>query len=275
MRLICPNCGAQYEVPDDVIPAEGRDVQCSNCSNTWFQAHPSQDSTLVDELDTPSVEPVAAPPDPEPEPDLGPTQRPPQRSIDPEIADVLREEAERERIAREAERSGTLESQPELGLEEAPADEAARRAEQARQRMARMRGEPSSPEAAVAAAGSRRDLLPDIEEINSTLRASGDRKRPAEATDTDLPATKPKTVRKGRSFRRGFVAMILVAAVAVGVYVFGPRIAETIPATAPYVAQYTTDVETARGWLATSVDKALAWLDQMASENLGSGGSEG
>lgn len=38
MRLTCPNCAAQYEVPEDVIPDEGRDVQCSNCGETWFQA---------------------------------------------------------------------------------------------------------------------------------------------------------------------------------------------------------------------------------------------
>lgn len=37
MRLACPNCDARYEVPDDAIPAEGRDVQCSNCGNAWFQ----------------------------------------------------------------------------------------------------------------------------------------------------------------------------------------------------------------------------------------------
>ncbi len=40
MRLTCPNCGAQYEVPDEVIPEIGRDVQCSNCGDTWFQNHP-------------------------------------------------------------------------------------------------------------------------------------------------------------------------------------------------------------------------------------------
>ena len=51
MRLVCPNCGAQYEVPDDVIPETGRDVQCSNCGDTWFQKHPSQDRDLADELD--------------------------------------------------------------------------------------------------------------------------------------------------------------------------------------------------------------------------------
>lgn len=37
MRLTCPNCNAQYEVAVDAIPADGRDVQCSNCGTTWFQ----------------------------------------------------------------------------------------------------------------------------------------------------------------------------------------------------------------------------------------------
>lgn len=40
MRLKCPNCEAQYEVSDSVIPLHGRDVQCSNCGQTWFQTHP-------------------------------------------------------------------------------------------------------------------------------------------------------------------------------------------------------------------------------------------
>ena len=37
MRLVCPNCSAQYEVDGSMIPDEGRDVQCSNCGHTWFE----------------------------------------------------------------------------------------------------------------------------------------------------------------------------------------------------------------------------------------------
>lgn len=37
MRLICPNCSAQYEIDASMIPDEGRDVQCSNCGHTWFE----------------------------------------------------------------------------------------------------------------------------------------------------------------------------------------------------------------------------------------------
>ena len=36
MLIKCPKCNAQYEVPNDIIPAAGRDVQCSSCSKTWF-----------------------------------------------------------------------------------------------------------------------------------------------------------------------------------------------------------------------------------------------
>jgi predicted Zn finger-like uncharacterized protein len=45
MRLTCPNCGARYEVDDALIPPEGRDVQCSDCVTTWFQAGPRAATT--------------------------------------------------------------------------------------------------------------------------------------------------------------------------------------------------------------------------------------
>jgi predicted Zn finger-like uncharacterized protein len=36
MRLICPNCGADYDIPEGMIPADGRHVQCSSCHTRWF-----------------------------------------------------------------------------------------------------------------------------------------------------------------------------------------------------------------------------------------------
>ena len=38
MRLTCPQCETQYEVPDDAIQGEGRHVKCSNCGHTWFHS---------------------------------------------------------------------------------------------------------------------------------------------------------------------------------------------------------------------------------------------
>ena len=47
IRLICPNCGATYEIDARAIPHDGRDVQCSNCAHVWFEspADPAEDET--------------------------------------------------------------------------------------------------------------------------------------------------------------------------------------------------------------------------------------
>lgn len=66
MRLICPNCSAQYEIDGSMIPDEGRDVQCSNCGHTWFELPPAADASGITNADTPEPESYDAP---EPEPD--------------------------------------------------------------------------------------------------------------------------------------------------------------------------------------------------------------
>lgn len=270
MRLICPNCGAQYEVPTEVIPTEGRDVQCSACSITWFQAHPDHASEQTE--DTVAPEDIAPPASEEEEPELPAMPEVASRELDPTISDVLREEAEFEAAARAAETNTPLESQPDLGLESSSEEENDRRGREARERMAAMRGEPLPDEAAVAAAtvaaGSRRDLLPDIEEINSTLRSSGERRRPAEASDADISGTTPRAAKKGRSFRFGFYTILLIAVIGLCLYIYSPQISAAVPAAEGFIQHYIQAIETARAWLAMSLDNALAWLDQMASENL-------
>ncbi|OIP87034.1 MAG: hypothetical protein AUK37_02175 [Rhodobacterales bacterium CG2_30_65_12] len=49
MRLVCPNCGAQYEVDDRVIPQGGRDVQCSACGHGWYQMPAGHQDEAADE----------------------------------------------------------------------------------------------------------------------------------------------------------------------------------------------------------------------------------
>ena len=178
MRLICPNCDAQYEVPDEVMPTDGRDVQCSNCGQTWFQHHPDnapeEDQDRSVDVDAPAPdEEISPPPPPMPRP-----AEPQRKQLDPAVADILRQEAEAEHEARRKRQSDTLESQPDLGLDSSDKNDSAdsedRRTRQAQERMARMRGEPkpepvSDSSVMAAAISSRRDLLPDLEEINSTL----------------------------------------------------------------------------------------------------------
>ncbi|WP_370228429.1 zinc-ribbon domain-containing protein [Cognatishimia sp.] len=404
MRLNCPNCGAQYEVPIDVIPAEGRDVQCSSCGITWFQAHPDhaaepdldldipaaenewvpapeaaeqpaetqadtstagvsmsseslQDTlkeavraqmpeevdkviaeeveTRIDDsplgdfeaeldaqlasgedisweatpetptepeaefvpepvLETPAEpepataedpEPVFAPePEPEPEPEemaapvtdseelfapaaaesmRGRARR--RREVDPAVADILREEANLEAEARRAE-EGAIETQQEFGLEASEEDETAKRAGQARARMARMRGLSEEPQISAEPDedpnGSRRNLLPDIEEINSTLRATEDR------APEELPDGRPSHSQRRRGGNRlGFgFALILIAAL-MFVYARPGTVTERFPQFAPAVSGYVSSVDDGRIWLDVQMTKLMLWLDGMSSED--------
>jgi len=37
MIILCESCSRKFQVKDEAIPKEGRMVQCSNCSQKWFQ----------------------------------------------------------------------------------------------------------------------------------------------------------------------------------------------------------------------------------------------
>ncbi|HCQ59546.1 MAG TPA: hypothetical protein DIU10_16855 [Sulfitobacter sp.] len=357
MRLICPNCDAQYEVPDEVMPVAGRDVQCSNCGQTWFQHHPDnapeEDDSEFDDpdfdddvmhmkqrasddtgeeqsaanslpdlqpfgdegyedyedegfeddgfekgafeegdfendaSDTDAFENAAFAPEEE---NARPASAaaPVRRSLDPAIAEILRQEAAAEQEARRRRPSEPLESQPDLGLDDAPRpapkqapspdiaeddhvpeDEDARRAHEARLRMAKMRGEPV-PERENDAYGSasRRDLLPDIEEINSTLRH--DRTQGQQAGPTPTAALdRPERPRKSGGFMRGFTVMIALAAILAAVYVYAPQIAQSLPQADPYLSSYVAWMDDARIWLDGQLQDLLVWLDTVATQSQG------
>ncbi|GAA6164252.1 hypothetical protein NBRC116590_19560 [Pelagimonas sp. KU-00592-HH] len=353
MRLSCPNCGAQYEVPTEVIPESGRDVQCSNCGHTWFQMHPDQDVEMAAELgtstpdeswaeDAPAPEPtpeVAAAPEPAPEPEVqepevqppdftfdteptpdpepeaepaeaelsedtvsaiadmiadaaarhaeeapaeeesafepvpdpedipeaedtskAPVQRRERRKIDPNVADILRQEAEHEASARAEESLADLESQPDLGL-----DDKDDMAAGARARMRRIRGLPeeAEPQENVAEAEehhSRRELLPDIEEINSTLRSADER-----GIGETAAAAAPSRRRRNSGFRLGFGFTMLIAAMIILAYVYNREIVAAWPAGEPYVMIFMDKVNAARLWLDTMVTEGMLWLDEKAA----------
>lgn len=324
MRLICPNCGAQYEVPVEVIPQSGRDVQCSSCGHTWYQIHPDEDQGLAAELGQPEAETdwepeIAAPrsaapaptvettpelPDPKPmppeaepdsdarrttplptEPDTAPAEdevtAPARgRGLDPSVAEVLREEADREARQRAAE-ADVLESQPDLGLGEPDEDEAARRSRESRDRMTRMRGDVPETDpakaraiaaaaatgataAAAAAAGSRREMLPDIEEINQTLRASSERR----AVETPQGRA-PVDDRPTRGFGSGFRWVLGLAILAAALYILAPRIIGMFPGLEPVVVSYVQWIDAGRIWLDGQVAALLQMLDGMSSEATG------
>ncbi|MCL3881229.1 zinc-ribbon domain-containing protein [Marivita sp. GX14005] len=275
MRLTCPSCGAEYEVPSDVIPEDGRDVQCSNCGNTWFQrpdaeqspeALAAADAAPKDAVWHPEVEdaPTVGPnvnPSPGPAEPPAPGPAPKRRELDPAVADILREEAERESRVR-AKQAESLEEQPDLGLQE-PEDEAAKRARQAQDRMRRLRGEdPAAAYSAAAASAiadrpqSRGDMLPDIDEINQSLRASNER-REVRSVQANLDYDDDDD--EG-SFRRGFVLVFLLFAAGTALYVFAAQLGAAIPQISGGLNGYVEFVDQARLWLDRQVAQLVAMV---------------
>lgn len=316
MRLICPNCDAQYEVDAHAIPAEGRDVQCSNCGHTWFhrpgddsdegdgapvrpaqtpdaetafsEARPESaaprgqtsapghgwpatetgkadegtpdhlhDDEIEDDWDDEDAEPytpaaprsepgsTAAPRTPAAEPAATGSAAgtaamaagvPRRRELDENVAQLLREEAEREARARQAER-GTLESQTDLGLDNALTKHRSRTSQA-------MRYDPFADDAVTDPQSARRRTLPDIEQINSTLSASN-----VHMENMQEEMTEPEPEEGRRGFRLGFGISLLVGLILLAIYAYTPQIIAWIPAAEPVLTAYGAGVDGLRGWL--------------------------
>lgn len=271
MRLICPNCSAQYEIETSLIPDEGRDVQCSNCGHTWFELPPppedfaapppatgfgpeseaAEPSLAARAIAAASEEPEEQPAgiaEPEPEtaeaePAPGGTRFKPRRPADEAALNVLREEAEREISRRRAPPSEPIETQTDLGLDEVRNRATPSRA--LRARMAHLRPDedddhPTSRAEAVSEAdyrAPRRDLLPDIDEINSTLKPT---RRRAEAGASP---------RQRSGFRAGFTLMVLVAVALILTYARAPAIARALPSAETAILTYVDGANRFRDWI--------------------------
>ncbi|MCL4676099.1 MAG: hypothetical protein KJZ59_08780, partial [Pararhodobacter sp.] len=209
------------EVDEKVIPQNGRDVQCSACGHTWYQ-YPLEVALQMraaeDDDDDDDDDPANPPPPP---PGDGTGRAKPPR-IDKTVLDVLRAEADRE-MSERARTRGDLETQGDLGLA---------RPTRATPAQARARSEDTlvappppadtplaAPAGATAGGGDpirRRNLLPDIEELTSTLEPGSETRRSAE-TDPDADATPD-----ARGFRNGLSVVLLVAMFLVAIYMLAP-----------------------------------------------------
>jgi hypothetical protein len=164
--------------------------------------------------------------------------RPP---LDETLRAILREEAEREAAARAAEaarRAGApapVEVQGDLGLPPQPPPSRARPAEA-----------PAPASAPAAAVRARRERLPDVEAINSTLSAGS---APARVEAPPAP--------RSGGFVQGFAAVFLVAALLYALYLFAPRIAAAVPPAAGPLEAYVALVEAAHRALVSVLGSVL------------------
>lgn len=288
MRLICPNCGAQYEVADDVIPEDGRDVQCSNCAHTWFEtpgasalaediamggapaadaqagqsSATAEDPRIVDDIgEDDDIDAMTADDDdfeddepdtefdmPPSRPDEGQRRSP----LDGSVADILREEAAREEAARRAETAPTPEYQSDLGVDALPAAPG-QRPSGADVRTARdTQNMPRPPKVTATPPPGRSQMFPDIEEINSTLRSTGDR------GDATVDDGRDETEMRQSGFGRGFLTSLILVGLAVALYVFAADIAAAVPPLADPLASYTDQIDVMRIWLDMKLQDLLA-----------------
>ncbi|MCR9124560.1 MAG: zinc-ribbon domain-containing protein [Rhodobacteraceae bacterium] len=234
MRLICPNCGAEYQVSDDLIPPGGRDVQCSDCGIAWFQ-HGADGPAL----DLPQDLPEDLDEDADPSP-------PPKRKLPPEVSDILRQEAELETQLRAAESAVGLETQTNLGLDDLPDFVEQPPARPVQRPRAQKAVSDAVRDDRPARQSPRRSTLPDIDEINDTLRSSGDKKanrKPGRQTP------RGGSSKRGSSFIRGFSVALFLVAGCVVIYANAPAIARALPQSDPALSAFVALIDQARLWL--------------------------
>lgn len=294
MRLICPRCGAQYEIDAAAIPAAGRDVECSACDHVW-RAWP--------------VSEQAEPFDPTARPRLS-------RPLSESVIEILRQEAARELEVRAAERRA--QRLADAGEVEAGVDET-------REVEAPFPDAAAAPAAGVVAPSPDDTLLPgDAPEVQSggtddtraptaaaptakqsaaaPVAAPSDAKpqltttvaTPAAKQSAPLaavtpaaqppvapaPATTPPTAPAARpqpasawaaappapaqavSRRRydaGFHLAVMLALVALALYALAPRLGEQQPF-GPVLLEWRDKVDQGRDWLSAQGDAAIAGL---------------
>lgn len=246
MRITCPNCLAQYDIDDTLLPKDGREVQCSACDHIWFQTpgRPKAGSARATE---PAPEPAGqadsapapAPATSPPEAEGVPPQDKPARKLDPAVADVLREEAAFEDEQRRKEAEG-LHSQPELGLMGSAPWPAAKQ-------------QPSdtADQAHDASDTSARTAhsFPDIEDVSATLEPVDTRRRQGSAEDAQDYALPQTAQARRRSFLSGFALPLVIAGLGVAAYIWAEDLSQLAPPLQEPLAAYVALVDQGRAAL--------------------------
>lgn len=250
MRLICPNCAAQYEIDGTLIPAAGREFECGSCGHSWHQPAPPADRIV---LENPAVPPGVASHAP------SDAELPHKPQTSAAALAILQEEAARELSARNAERghSGT-DSGPTAPLPESAAD-------------------PTGD----TIAADRIDTPADwVEQIDAELIEDGDPHAlpgpapqatslrwqdppPADGPAPAAPAAAPPASRGRGGYNAGFSLALLAALLVIGAYVAAPRFADQ-PGIGPALSDYRASIDQGRLWLynhaAPATDRAIAAL---------------
>lgn len=259
MRLICPNCDAQYDIADDVIPEGGRDVQCSNCTHTWFQTAKPKSAKRTSSILTPSVPKSSATPGDD---DAAQPKQPARKPLDSSIAEILRAEASRSHVVPAAPAKPQVTPPPPTQTQGAapPATQTKEeRAAETRARISQLTKQPDRPVPATpATVAGDQGTVPSMDEINATLRARSN------ADDgSGLTETEQEQAVQRRGFRRGFALVLVLIGLAIMPYVFAGEIVKQLPQTRDFITQYVQTVDQLRIRLHDAVEQVSTMVEEV------------
>jgi predicted Zn finger-like uncharacterized protein len=110
MRLICPHCSTEYDVPDAALAAGGRRLRCDRCGHQWRQEGPG--------AAPPDVAPEPAPA--EPEIFVAPEVVKPDRVISENLPKFLAKRDPRGDLGEDREEREPTERRRSIGVESQP-----------------------------------------------------------------------------------------------------------------------------------------------------------
>ncbi len=290
MRLVCPNCASEYEVDAEMIPPEGRDVQCANCENVWFQEPEPEKPTplMLDRAYQAESAPQDAPISADTAPDMG--MVPPAPSTEEEEREQLRSAVREELAIQEKDEAGaTTDSVAEADGKTAP-DAKGEAAEDKktddgkdddtvlsslRTQLAEAKKDfnfsddqvAKSQKRSVVAAAASAGI--DASSPTRAEEAVTERKKTHERPKTLMQAIEEESgpIYRPRRKLRGFLTIVVLALIALGVYSFAPQISEAYPAADPYLRQYVGLVDQGRASVEALYDKATMMVSEQMQES--------
>lgn len=253
IRLICPGCGAEYRLPQDAIPAVGREVECSACARVWTATAPTGGPRLdlgafaaaekaADEAapTLPSTVPATLPP--------------PSRRLPPDVLNILREEVEHERRLRAAEAGDRpIAAAPDPAGTEAdwPATTVTLPAGTARAMMAAPQPQPPQLDLAAdpAILQPQATERPDPAPVEKTALLRAESPLVIRHPSPPRPTFSPRAKTGNAGYRTGFGLAVMVAASCAALYLLAPGLADSGNAFGEHLMDLRQEVDRGRLWL--------------------------
>ncbi len=274
MELTCPSCEARYGVPDGAIGERGRQVSCSNCGHGWraVRQRAPRDAAATAGSGAAAAPAAGDAAHPARQPgEAGQTASAEIRALHPSDTRIAQLAEIREMIAQVQSEDGTTAEVRGHGAADAGSAGTARSAPAL------------SAGAAAGAAGQRTELRRSGDADDSDEAPTEDplRRRMAEhdaraARERDERERLRRSMQDRRTepasgsgaFLSGFLLVVLVAAVLLGVYAMRDEVVARAPQSEPMVTRYVDAVNDARDAVRDSYERARAWVVDVIADNV-------